>query len=66
MRALDDGGNVYGALADTLASDWRRLARPSQRMPDGAWIPVADPCWPRIRQNQDRSRDREAAKVGGL
>ena len=36
MPAID--GNVYGALADTLASDWRRMARPSQRMPDGAWI----------------------------
>jgi phage terminase large subunit-like protein len=31
-------GQLFGALADTLSSDWRRLARPSQRMPEGNWI----------------------------
>ena len=31
-------GKLFGALADTLASDWRRVARPSQRMPAGEWI----------------------------
>jgi len=28
---------VFGALADTLASDWRRVARPSQLPPAGDW-----------------------------